>query len=76
VQQSPSKQEEIKEMQLLLKPFLEKLLDNIVSQIKINVDKSGANKCALDAINDNYPEDQKIEIRQNKYLNNMIERGS
>jgi hypothetical protein len=55
VQQSPSKQEEIKEMQLLLKPFLEKLLDNIVSQIKINVDKSGANKCAIDAINDNYP---------------------
>ena len=40
---------------------------------KINVNKSGANKGALDAINQNYPEDQQIEIIQNKYLNYMVE---
>ncbi len=28
---------------------------------------------ALDDINKSYTEDQKIEIRQNKYLNNMVE---
>ncbi|KKB96533.1 Protein translocase subunit SecA, partial [Candidatus Arcanobacter lacustris] len=55
------------------KAFFRKAIRLHGKPIKINVDKSGANKCALDAINDNYPEDQKIEIRQNKYLNNMIE---
>ncbi len=30
-------------------------------------------KAALDSINQTYSEDQKIEIRQNKYLNNIIE---
>ncbi|KKB96262.1 hypothetical protein SZ25_00581, partial [Candidatus Arcanobacter lacustris] len=55
------------------KAFFRKAIRQHGKPIKINVDKSGANKCALDAINDNYPENQKIEIRQNKYLNNMIE---
>jgi transposase-like protein len=55
------------------KTFFRKAIRQHGKPIKINVDKSGANKCALDAINDNYSEDQKIEIRQNKYLNNMIE---
>ena len=40
---------------------------------KINVDKNGANKAALDAINQEYLDTEQIEIRQNKYLNNMIE---
>ncbi|KKB96490.1 hypothetical protein SZ25_00422 [Candidatus Arcanobacter lacustris] len=41
--------------------------------VKVNVDKRGANKCALESINKNYPKEQQIEIRQNKYLNNMVE---
>lgn len=37
------------------------------------IDKSGSNICALNGFNENLPEEQKIEIRQNKYLNNIIE---
>ena len=55
------------------KAFFRKAIKHHGKPLKVNVDKSGANKCALEAINDNYPEDQQIEIRQNKYLNNMIE---
>jgi hypothetical protein len=39
--------------------------------IKINIDKSGANTAAINDYNDDEGTD--IEIRQNKYLNNMIE---
>ncbi len=55
------------------KAFFRKAMKQHGKPVKVNVDKSGANKCALDSINDNYPVGQKIEIRQNKYLNNMIE---
>ena len=55
------------------KAFFRKAIKQHGKPSKVNVDKSGANKCALDSINDNYPEGEKIEIRQNKYLNNMIE---
>jgi transposase-like protein len=55
------------------KAFFRKAIKQHGKPVKVNVDKSGANKCALDNINDNYPEGEKIEIRQNKYLNNMIE---
>ena len=39
----------------------------------MTIDKSGSNTCALNSFNENLPEEQKIEIRQNKYLNNLIE---
>jgi len=37
------------------------------------VDKSGSNKCALDFLNKDVEVEDKIEIRQIKYLNNIIE---
>ena len=40
---------------------------------RINIDKSDANKAALNAINQSYSKDKQIEICQTKYLNNMIE---
>ena len=55
------------------KRFFKKSIKQHGRPDKINVDKSGANKAALDAINKNYLEDQQNEIRQNKYLNNMVE---
>ena len=39
----------------------------------INIDKSGSNESALVTINDNLTKDQQITIRQNKYLNNIVE---
>ena len=39
----------------------------------VTIDKSGSNNCALNDFNKNLPDEQKIEIRQNKYLNNIIE---
>lgn len=40
---------------------------------KVTVDKSGSNKAALDACNKDVPEDKKLQIRQIKYLNNIVE---
>ncbi len=40
---------------------------------KVTVDKSGSNKAALDYCNEGLEENEKIEIRQIKYLNNIIE---
>ena len=40
---------------------------------KVNVDKSGSNEAALDSFNKDLPEDGQIEVRQNKYLNNIVE---
>lgn len=40
---------------------------------KVNIDKSGSNIAALKEINKYLPESEKIEIRQNKYLNNIVE---
>ncbi|CDH24372.1 transposase (fragment) [Xenorhabdus bovienii str. kraussei Becker Underwood] len=39
----------------------------------VTLDKSGANKAALDELNQGKPKDKQINIRQNKYLNNLIE---
>ena len=38
---------------------------------KVNIDKSGANTAAMKAYNNE--SSAKVEIRQNKYLNNMVE---
>jgi len=40
---------------------------------KVTVDKSGSNKAALDSFNRHVLEEDKIEIRQTKYLNNVVE---
>ena len=39
----------------------------------VTTDKSGANTAALDTFNVDKPEEETITIRQNKYLNNLIE---
>ncbi len=39
----------------------------------ITIDKSGANKAAVDELNQGKPKEEIIVIRQNKYLNNRIE---
>ena len=40
---------------------------------KVAIDGSAANKSALEELNKNVPEDQKIVIMQSKYLNNIVE---
>jgi len=40
---------------------------------KVTVDKSGSNKAALDSFNKDLEEDKRFEIRQKKYLNNIVE---
>ena len=39
----------------------------------VTIDKSGANTAALATVNANKSEEEIITIRQNKYLNNLIE---
>ncbi|MGP2408172.1 IS6 family transposase [Yersinia sp. 2553 StPb PI] len=39
----------------------------------VTLDKSGANTAALTTLNTNKPEEERITIRQSKYLNNLVE---
>ncbi|UIN15941.1 IS6 family transposase [Yersinia ruckeri] len=39
----------------------------------VTIDKRGANRAALTTLNANKPEEERMTIRQNKYLNNLIE---
>lgn len=39
----------------------------------VTIDKSGANKAAVTVLNANLPRNEAIAIRQNKYLNNLVE---
>lgn len=39
----------------------------------VTIDKSGANTSALGTLNADKPEEESITIRQNKYLNNLVE---
>lgn len=39
----------------------------------VTIDKSGANTAALSTLNADKSDEEKISIRQNKYLNNLIE---
>jgi putative transposase len=57
------------------KAFFRKAINNNSKPSKINIDKSGANTYALSDINKDYNDKNEdiIEIRQNKYLNNRIE---
>jgi len=53
--------------------FLKKSLKSNGRPKKVVIDGSATNKSALEELNKNVPEDQKIVIRQNKYLNNIVE---
>jgi putative transposase len=55
------------------KAFFRKAFKNNGIPDKVAIDKSGSNTCALNSFNESLPVEQKIEIRQNKYLNNIIE---
>ena len=55
------------------KAFFKKAFKENKVPKKINIDKSGSNKAALDSFNKEAPEEEKIEIIQIKYLNNLIE---
>ena len=55
------------------KAFFRKAFKNNGIPDKVTIDKSGSNTCALNSFNESLPEERKIEIRQNKYLNNIIE---
>ena len=52
--------------------FRKAFKDNGIPE-KVTVDQSGSNKCALDSFNENLEEDDQFEIRQIKYLNNIVE---
>ncbi len=51
--------------------FFNKAISSNSEPTKINIDKSGANTAGIDAYN--YDEGAYIEIRQCKYLNNIVE---
>jgi putative transposase len=55
------------------KVFFRKAFKQHVHPDKVTVDKSGSNKAALDACNQGMDENKTIEIRQVKYLNNIVE---
>ena len=51
--------------------FFEKAMRHNGDPEKVTMDKSGANKAAIDGINDD--REMPIEVRQIKYLNNIVE---
>jgi putative transposase len=55
------------------KAFFRKAFKNNGIPDKVAIEKSGSNNCALNSFNKELVEGHKIEIRQNKYLNNIIE---
>lgn len=55
------------------KAFFKKAIKHNGRPTKVTIDKSGSNKAALDFCNQDIAENEKIKIRQNKYLNNIIE---
>lgn len=55
------------------KAFFRKVIKENGRPKKVTVDKSGSNKAALDYCNQDVEKEEKIEIRQMKYLNNIIE---
>lgn len=55
------------------KAFFRKAFKNNGNPEKVTIDKSGSNLSALNNANKELAEDQQIEIRQIKYLNNIIE---
>ena len=55
------------------KAFFKKAIKDNGRPEKVTVDKSGSNNAALDYCNQDLLENEKIQIRQIKYLNNLIE---
>lgn len=55
------------------KAFFRKAFKENGKPDKVTIDKSGSNKAALDSFNKDVEEEEKIEIRQIKYLNNVCE---
>ena len=55
------------------KAYFKKAIKHNGRPEKVTVDKSGSNKAALDYCNQDLSENEKIQIRQIKYLNNIIE---
>lgn len=55
------------------KAFFRKAFKQNCIPKKVTIDKSGSNLMALNSANEALPKDQQIEIRQIKYLNNIIE---
>ena len=55
------------------KAFFKKAFKTHGRPEKIIVDKSGSNKCAVDYFNEGLEEEDQYEIRQVKYLNNIVE---
>ena len=53
------------------KRFFKKAMRHNGDPEKVTMDKSGANKAAIDGINDD--RELPIEVRQIKYLNNIVE---
>jgi putative transposase len=55
------------------KRFFIKAIDASGKAEKVTIDKSGANNAALKSLNTSLEKENKIEIRQIKYLNNVVE---
>lgn len=55
------------------KAFFKKALKAHGVPDKINIDKSGTNKAAIESLKEDLSHASQIEIRQNAYLNNLVE---
>jgi transposase-like protein len=55
------------------KAFFRKAFKNNGLPKKVTIDKSGSNISALSSVNKELTENQQVEVRQIKYLNNIIE---
>ncbi len=55
------------------KAFFRKAIKYNGAPQKVTIDKSGSNTSALKKLNQELTEDKKIEVRQIKYLNNIVE---
>ena len=55
------------------KRFFNKAIGYSGKPQKITIDKSGSNNAALKSVNKNLKKSDEIEIRQIKYLNNIVE---
>jgi putative transposase len=55
------------------KGFFRKAMKHHRHPEKVAIDKSGSNISALSSINSKLPKEQQITVRQNKYLNNIVE---
>ena len=55
------------------KRFFKKAIRSSGLPTKITIDKSGANTAGINAINETLDKDKRIEVRQIKYLNNIVE---